>query len=164
MRWPAASRIGWLFDARQRPPDRLLPRWFFLRALGAIYFSAFYSLAFQIRGLIGPQGILPAQSYLHLVEQSLGHWERLWYAPTLLWLSSGAGMLNALCWAGMLASLLIVLNVWPRGMLALCFVLFSFLRECGAGFFGIPIRRHASGGGIHQLVFRAPRPAAGFRA
>ena len=28
-------------------------RWIFLRALGAIFFSAFYSLFFQIRGLIG---------------------------------------------------------------------------------------------------------------
>lgn len=35
-------------------------RWLFLRALGLIFFSAFYSLLFQIRGLIGPTGILPA--------------------------------------------------------------------------------------------------------
>src|SRR6476620_472544 len=112
MRGRIASRMGWLFDARQGPSDRLFPRWLFLRALGAIYFSAFYSLAFQIRGLIGPQGILPAQSYLHLVGQSLGQSERLWYAPTLLWWSSGPGMLNAVCWAGMLASVLIVLNLW----------------------------------------------------
>jgi hypothetical protein len=33
--------------------DRLIPRWLFLRALACIYFSAFFSLAFQIRGLIG---------------------------------------------------------------------------------------------------------------
>ena len=30
----------------------------------------------------------------------------------------------ALCWAGMAASLLLVLNLWPRGMLAICFVCF----------------------------------------
>ncbi|MGB8062062.1 MAG: lipase maturation factor family protein [Candidatus Sulfotelmatobacter sp.] len=37
-------------------------------------------------------------------------------------------MLDALCWVGMVASLLLVLNVWPRGMLALCFVCFlSFI-------------------------------------
>ncbi len=38
------------------------PRWIFLRALGAIFFSAFYSLWFQIHGLIGPNGISPAAS------------------------------------------------------------------------------------------------------
>ena len=49
-----------LFDSEQGDSQRLVPRWIFLRALGLIYFSAFYSLVFQIRGLIGPNGILPA--------------------------------------------------------------------------------------------------------
>ena len=79
---------------QQGAPDRLIPRWLFLRALGAIYFSAFFSLVFQIRGLIGPAGILPASRYLQAVEQSLGHWQRVWYAPTLLWFSSGPVMLS----------------------------------------------------------------------
>ena len=60
MDWLRPSSIGWLFDAQHGAPDRLIPRWLFLRALGAIYFSAFFSLTFQIRGLIGPDGILPA--------------------------------------------------------------------------------------------------------
>src|SRR6478672_5585288 len=48
----------------ESPRTHLLPRWIFLRALGVIYFSAFYSLLFQIKGMIGPHGILPAASYL----------------------------------------------------------------------------------------------------
>ena len=128
MRWSAASAITWLFDPEQGAQDRLVPRWLFLRTLGIIYFSAFYSLLFQIRGLIGPSGILPANSYLQEVAQSLGPWLRLWYAPTLLWWSSANGMLNALSWIGLLASVLLVLNFWPRAMLATCFVLFlSFI-------------------------------------
>src|SRR6202521_6254422 len=83
-----ASAIGWLVDEQQGAPERLIPCWLFLRALGAIYFSAFFSLVFQICGLIGPEGILPASHYLHAIEQSLGHWQRVWYAPTLLWLWS----------------------------------------------------------------------------
>ena len=47
----------------------LWPRWIFLRALGLIYFSAFYSLLFQIKGLIGPDGILPAVDYLQAVAR-----------------------------------------------------------------------------------------------
>ena len=109
-------------------PSRIIARWLFLRALAAIYFSAFFSLVFQIRGLIGPQGILPAEPYLQAVSQSLGYWQRLWYAPTLLWISSGSGTLSALCWVGMLASILLLLNLWPRGMLAICFLCFlSFI-------------------------------------
>jgi lipase maturation factor 1 len=128
MRWPPGSPFRWLFDERYTPPDRLIPRWLFLRALGGIYFSAFFSIAFQIRGLIGPHGILPADAYLAEVAQWLGHWQRIWYAPTLLWWSSNNVCLDALCWVGMIASILLVLNVWPRGMLAVCFVLFlSFI-------------------------------------
>jgi lipase maturation factor len=37
-------------------------------------------------------------------------------------------MLNALCWVGMTASVLLLLNLWPRGMLTPCFVCFlSFI-------------------------------------
>lgn len=118
------SLIGWLFDGMQGPRDRLIPRWLFLRALGLIYFSAFYSLIFQIRGLIGPDGILPADRYLPQIAQSSGRLERLWYAPTLLWFSSNSHMLLALCWIGIIASLLLVTNLWPRGMLVICFVSF----------------------------------------
>src|SRR5271157_2124096 len=123
MDWvPAAFR--WLFDSEQGASDRLIPRWLFLRALGGIYFSAFFSLVFQIRGLIGPEGILPAGIYLRAVAHSLGRNQGLWYAPTLLWLASGSQMLTALCWVGMAASALLALNLWPRGMLAICFVCF----------------------------------------
>ena len=117
-----ASYLHKLFASPPGASGRLLPRWIFLRALGLIFFSAFYSLAFQIRGLIGPQGILPAGPYLRMfAESSLGPL-RFWYAPTLLWISSGSPMLMGLCWAGMIAALLAVFNLWPRVMLAVCFV------------------------------------------
>jgi lipase maturation factor 1 len=116
--------INRLFSSEQGARDRLLPRWLFLRCLGLIYFSAFYSLIFQIRGLIGLDGILPADRYLQQAAQSLGRLERLWYAPTLLWFSPSSHLLMALCWTGIIASLLLVLNVWPRGMLVICFVCF----------------------------------------
>ncbi len=123
MDWlPSATR--WLFDSEHGAADRLIPRWLFLRALGCIYFSAFFSLVFQIRGLIGPQGILPANEYLQAVAHSFGYSRGIWFAPTLLWLSSGPHMLTALCWVGMVGSLLLTLNAWPRGMLVICFVCF----------------------------------------
>ncbi|PYU13476.1 MAG: membrane protein [Acidobacteria bacterium] len=103
--------------------EGLLPRWIFLRALGLIYYSAFFSLAFQIKGLIGPQGILPANEYLRGVAEQFGR-VGYWYAPTLLWFSSGRHLLTGICWVGMIASVLLVLNLWPRGMLAICFVCF----------------------------------------
>jgi Lipase maturation factor len=110
-----------LFGPGPSDPGKLWPRWLWLRALGLIFFSAFYSLAFQIRGLIGPDGILPAANYLTAVAERFGIW-RFWYAPTLLWLSTGPGALRALCLIGLVASLLLVFNLWPRGSIAVCFV------------------------------------------
>jgi len=131
MEWSPASAVRWLFDSERGPSDRLIPRWIFLRGLGLIYFSAFFSLVFQIRGLIGPNGILPAGQYLRAVATQLGP-ARFWFAPTLLWFSSGSHMLSAVCWVGMLASLLIVVNVWPRVTLMICFVCFlSFIAAAG---------------------------------
>jgi hypothetical protein len=131
-----ASAIWWLFDSHPGASGRLIPRWLFLRALGLIYFSAFLSLFSQVRGLIGPSGILPAGSYLQQVAQSLGHLERLWYAPTLLWFSSSSPMLMAICWAGLLASVLVVFNLWPRASLFICFICFLSFVSAAQDFSG----------------------------
>ena len=110
------------------PPDAapgyLWPRWIFLRALGAIFFSAFYSLAFQVHGLIGPQGILPAGDYLRQVANVLGAAKGVWYAPTLFWLGSGSAALTIVVAAGIVSSLLLVANVWPRVTVAVSTLLF----------------------------------------
>jgi hypothetical protein len=71
-----------------RPAEALWPRWIWLRALGLIFLSAFYSLAFQITGLLGPRGILPAADYLVAVRQAVGMPKALWFAPTLFWISA----------------------------------------------------------------------------
>ena len=69
-------------------PAFLTARWIWLRALGGIFFSAFYSLYFQIHGLIGPNGILPASGYLDAIRHALG-WRRYWLIPSLLWINAG---------------------------------------------------------------------------
>ncbi|WP_158749782.1 lipase maturation factor family protein [Acidobacterium sp. S8] len=113
-----------LFGPSERSPGHLIPRWIFLRALGLIYFSAFYSLLFQIRGLIGPAGILPAQQYLQSVDRSIPGVMQLWFAPTLLWLSASNHALMTVTVIGLVASVLVVANVWPRMTLFICLLCF----------------------------------------
>jgi hypothetical protein len=115
--------IPWLFDSQAGPRHGLLPRWIFLRALAAIYFSAFFSLLFQIEGLIGPRGILPAEQYLAQVRSGVGTL-RFWYAPTIFWLSSGSDTMMAVVWVGLMASVAAFLNAWPRLSFLVCFVCF----------------------------------------
>src|SRR6185369_6296472 len=128
IRRPRAA-FRWLFFPDPAAGGGVLwPRWLFLRGLGLIFFSAFYSLAFQIQGLIGPRGVLPAGRYLAEVASMVPGPMRLFYAPTLLWLGSGSGALTALVWGGLAASVLLTLNVWPRGTILICLVLFlSFI-------------------------------------
>jgi hypothetical protein len=120
-----------LFDPRFGASDRLIARWLLLRALGLIYFSAFYSLLFQIRGLIGNNGILPAAEFLEAVAHSYGP-ARFWFAPSVYWISTSNTWLMTVCFLGLIASLLLFLNLWPRGMLAICFACFlSFVAVAG---------------------------------
>ncbi len=107
-----------------RANGRLWPRWLFLRAVGLIFFSAFYSLAFQIRGLIGEHGILPAGSYLQQLSGLVGTVEKVWYAPTLFWLNSSDAALTTVVVLGLIASILLVCNFAPRAMIAVCTILF----------------------------------------
>ncbi|HVT02021.1 MAG TPA: lipase maturation factor family protein [Thermoanaerobaculia bacterium] len=98
----------------------------FLRCLGLIFLSAFYSLLRQIHGLIGPHGILPTASYLAMVTEAYPR-ARFWFAPTFLWLSSSDLALSLLVWVGIVASLAITFNLAPRISIAvawLCFLSF----------------------------------------
>jgi hypothetical protein len=102
-------------------------KWLWLRALGLIFFSAFYSLWFQIHGLIGSQGILPAREYLELAGHAVGA-KAYWLAPTLLWLNCSDAMLTAIVIVGALASVTLTLNVLPRTSIAVAMVCFlSFI-------------------------------------
>jgi lipase maturation factor len=110
--------------AESAPEGYLWARWLFLRALGLIFFSAFYSLAFQIHGLIGEKGILPAGLYLDTLSANLGVVTRIWAAPTLLWFGSGERALTVVAGAGIAASILLFANVSPKLTVALCTVFF----------------------------------------
>jgi hypothetical protein len=153
------SAIRAVFDPAYGAKNRFFPRWLFLRALGLIYFSAFFSLIFQVRGLIGPTGILSAESYLPEIAKVLGHWQRIWYAPTLLWFSTGSWMLMTICLVGLLASLLLVINFWPRFMLTVCFVCFLSFVAAAQDFSGYQSDGMLLEAGFISLFF-AP---AGFR-
>jgi len=107
-------------------PSHLRARWIWLRALGGIFFSVFYSLYFQIHGLIGPNGILPASAYLDAARKAVGA-KAYWYVPSLLWINASDRALDALVWIGFTASVALIFNLWPRVSIAvagICFLSF----------------------------------------
>ncbi|HEY4880293.1 MAG TPA: lipase maturation factor family protein [Candidatus Acidoferrales bacterium] len=155
------AAADWLLGPEPTSGDRpghLWPRWIFLRALALIYFSAFYSLLFQIKGLIGPDGILPATDYLQAVNASM-HGQRFWFAPSLFWFGASNHALMVVCWAGVCASLLALFNIWPRVSLAACLILFLSFVSVAQGFSGYQSDGMLLEAGFIALFF-APR---GFR-
>ena len=115
--------IHWFFDSSGGAPSRLAARWIFLRALAIIYFSAFYSLLFQIKGLVGPLGILPAREYLGALARAYPS-TKVWFAPTVYWISSSSHALMIVTWMGLAASIVAFVNLWPRLSFFICFVCF----------------------------------------
>jgi len=99
-------------------------RWIFLRALGAFHFSVFYSLAFQIHGLLGDRGVLPVTELFDFFRAREPGVARFWTIPSLLWLAPSDRGLSALVAVGLVSSVLVVANVAPRAALAVCGVCF----------------------------------------
>ena len=141
---------------RRNRSGHLWPRWIFLRALGLIYFSAFYSLLFQVKGLIGINGLLPASDYLQAISSAVPGAARFWFAPTLLWLNSGNRALMAICWAGLVASVILVSNFWPRGMLAICFLCYLSFVAAAQDFSGYQSDGMLLEAGFISLFFAPP--------
>jgi hypothetical protein len=137
-------------------PQHLDPRWFFLRCLGLIYFSAFYSLIFQIKGLIGPDGLLPAREYLQAVAHYFNGPQRFWFVPSVLWFRSGDRALETLCWIGLVASVLLIANFWPRGMLAICFVAYVSFVSAARDFSGYQSDGMLLEAGLISMFFAPP--------
>ena len=150
-----AKFFRWLFDSEHGKRDCLIARWLFLRALGFIYSSAFFSLLFQIRGLIGPSGILPAAEYLQAIASSADP-ARYWHLPTLLGFTTSSHMLITLCWVGLLAAFLLTVNIWPRGMLAICFVCFLSFVSTASEFSGYQSDGMLLEAGFISLFFAPP--------
>ena len=82
--------------------------WFLARLTGLSYFFAFLSLYPQIPGLIGPNGILPAETLLSRATQVLGS-DAPWALPSLGWTFGTSNFaLHLIALLGIVGSLLLL--------------------------------------------------------
>ena len=107
------------------PGTYVVASWLFLRCLGFVYLVAFLSLATQVRGLVGSDGILP----FHGLLLTRRHWgvNRFWSWPTLCWLQPKDSALSWLSWGGVGLALLLILGVAPVPVLALLWLFYLSL-------------------------------------
>ncbi len=111
------------------PADHLqLTSWLFLRLLALIYFIAFISLAGQVAGLAGPQGILPLDNTLADIEGAMGRPAAWLWLPSLFWWTGGSDlMLQGITYLGALLCLPLLLARWERPVLIALFLLYLSL-------------------------------------
>ena len=114
-------------------PCFALSRGLFLRLLGVVYGVAFLSLAPQLPGLVGSEGLLPAAAYLERVYEVQGA-EAYYRLPTLLWLWPGDGLLLGLCWAGVALSAAAVAGIAPIATFAGLWLCYLSLTVAGQDF------------------------------
>ena len=130
----------WFWGRHVERPTYLLTRWIFLRALGVIYLVAFVSLWTQISGLIGHDGILPADQFMPAVGQQcdlqgIGP-DRFRLLPTLCWLNSSDGFLHFQCAAGTVLAMILIVGIAPVPCLALLWLFYLSLVTVGRDFLG----------------------------
>ena len=113
--------------------DYRIASWLFLKVLAVIYFAAFLSIAVQITGLAGPDGILPLEEYLTLAFQQRGY-QAFIYLPTVFWIDSGNLALQLVAYAGCLFSVLLFFGYWRTTMLVMMFICYLSLFHAGQMF------------------------------
>ncbi len=94
------------------PSNYVLSVWVLQRLMGVVYLVAFLSLAVQIKGLAGHNGIMPATAVLSEVRL-LSRFRRFLEHPTLCWAYLADGFLQFLCWSGAALSILFILGFAP---------------------------------------------------
>ena len=114
-------------------PRFALSRALFLRLLGLVYLLAFVSLAPQLPGLVGADGLLPAAAYLERVHEIQGS-EAYYRLPTLLWLWPSDALLLGLCWAGIALSVAAVAGLAPIATFAALWLTYLSLTVAGQDF------------------------------
>lgn len=104
--------------------------WLFIKLLAVIYFIAFLSLAVQITGLAGPNGILPLDELLQHAYQQYGYVAFI-YLPTLFWVNASDTALQFIAYAGCLLSIALFAGYSPRNILILLFIFYLSLFHAG---------------------------------
>jgi len=134
---PALAAIDtpfqWLIGTAGGRSSYEISQWLFLRALGLIYLIAFVSLWVQVKGLIGPHGILPAQDYLQALRRYVGP-DRYRMVPSVLWLDASGRALDVVCALGVICAALLVADVWAGGVMICLWVLYLSLVAAGRDF------------------------------
>lgn len=124
MWWQLKSFSGWGEQA-----SYLLPRWLLLRGVGLVYICIFFGILQEGSALIGPSGLSPIERISEVAQEHIPNvFERILRVPSLFLVNSDPAMMATLQWSGLVAAIALLLNLWPRMALFVCWaILLSFV-------------------------------------
>lgn len=133
----ASCDTGLSVETHGHSPPRaatwFLARRLFLGGIAVTYALAFGSLAVQVRGLFGVQGIVPLAARMAWLAEEFQGRARL-ELPTLFWFGASDARLLGGCGLGFLAAVLAALGLAPRVTLGACWLLYLSFVSVGSPF------------------------------
>ena len=119
------------------PSTYWLTRFVLLRVLGIVYAVAFLAAARQVLPLIGSQGLLPVDPYLHRVHDYLGSALAGFYRlPSLFWFWHTDTALVLAAWTGFALACVVVLGFANAPMMAVMWALYMSFVHAGQDWYG----------------------------
>lgn len=106
---------------------------YFPRLLGLIYIFTFFPFLFQIRGLIGENGILPVHNFLKAYKRQLGN-KRFYLLPSVFWINGSDKMLLFVPFLGTFLGFLLMLGYYPCLLLPILVLLHISIISAGQDF------------------------------
>lgn len=123
------------FNLFKTAEDYRLTSWLFLKLLALIYFAAFLSLAVQIDGLAGPNGLLPFNEFLASTYHELGA-QAWWLHPNIFWLDASDTALKLAAYGGAALAALLFIGRCHQFALPGMFILYLSLFHASDVFLG----------------------------
>ncbi len=111
-------------------PTFEITRFIFMRAICAIYFVAFLSLYFQMKPLIGQNGLMPAKAFLERTQASF------WQLPTLFHFNASDSFMRAMCGLGVVLSFMGMVGISNGLLMVLLWFLYLSFVHVGQLFYG----------------------------
>lgn len=107
----------------------------FPRLLGLIYFFAIGALLFQIKGLIGKNGIQPVVNFLNSMHYLTRTKTKLYTSfPTLFWFGASDSSLIGVTILGLICSIVLIFGFLPSLMLLSLYIIYLSIRTVGQDF------------------------------
>lgn len=123
-----------LYVSKHEREQFFVARRLLLIGLGLVYLAAFWSLWVQVIGLVGEDGIRPAQEFFDYVAGRAGL-SRLWEVPSWNWLIGASnGALHFLCAAGIVSAVAMMLGLAPLASAFICWSFYVSLYVAGQRF------------------------------